>query len=331
MRYFQISRRQVLAAGIATLSAPALLRAQNSNVIKPVCASWDTFWFAELIAKAGLERLGYQVEDRRVMTPAVIFQSLALGDTHFTMDVVWPGAKWTYEPVKDKVGLLGPTVQPASFIGYLIDKATAEKHNIRRLSDFKNPKIASLFSEGIDRRARLIGAPSGSNDETRVISDVEKFGLKDTVNLVIGEYNVLTADVVARYRAGKPVFLFGWYPNVATTELVPGTDLVWIEYDGAQSELASKGIVGCASGGDSCNTGWSPTTYYVAASTNWCRENPKAAKFLSSMRMTLDDRVKQNALMAKGEKRDRDLARHAADWIKANQAAFDGWIDAAKA
>jgi glycine betaine/proline transport system substrate-binding protein len=298
--------------------------------VKPVCAAWDTFWFAERVARTGLEALGYTVEDRRVMTPAIIFQSLAQGDAHFTMDVVWPGATWTYEPVKDKVSLLGPTVQPASFIGYLVDKTTAEKYNIRRLSDFKDPKIAGLFAEGIDKRARLIGAPSGSNDEKRTITDMEKFGLSDTVNLVIGEYNVLTADVVARYRAGKPVFLFGWYPNVATTELVPGTDLVWLDYDGAPPELMSKIIPGCASGGDSCNTGWSPTTYYVAANTNWSRENQQAAKFLSLMRMTLEDRVKQNSLMAKGEKRDRDLARHAADWIKANQVAFDGWIQAAK-
>ena len=34
--------------------------------------------------------------------------------------------------------------------------------------------------------------------------------------------------------------------------------------------------------------------------------------------------------MNKGEKSERDVRRHAKEWIKANQSTFDSWISKAK-
>jgi glycine betaine/proline transport system substrate-binding protein len=327
-----ISRRKALiAAGLAGVGLPAIVHSQPSKKVRVLRAPWDSFWFSSYIAKTGLEQLGYAVEEPRVVTPAVMAQGLAQGDAEFTMDVVMPGASPVYAALKDKVNLLGPTVQPGSVTGYLIDKATADKYNVRQITDFRDPKIAALFAEGADKRARLIGPGAGFNDEKHAIDDMQRLGLKDTVNLVAGEYTVMVADVVARYKAGKPVFLYAWFPNVATVELLPGRDLVFLEERGANPDFAFKDVPGCATGALICNTGWSPTTYFVAGNKEWLEQNKSAAKFLAAIRVKTQDRVAQNMLMAKGEKRERDLMRHAADWIKANQAVFDGWVQGARA
>ena len=328
-----LSRRlfvQGLGGAVASSMLGSVAHAQD-KVVRPLRVTWDSFWFSGYIAKTGLEALGYKVEEPRVMTPAALFQALAQGDADYTMDVVMPGATSIHAAVKDRVTLLGPVVKPGSVTGYLIDKRTAEKHGIKYVTDFRKPEIAALFSEGTDKRARLIGPGAGFGDEKRAVADVDRLGLKDTVNIVIGEYNVLVADVVARYKAGKPVFMYAWFPNVATVELMPGRDLVFLEEPGANPSYAFSGISGCASGGSSCNTGWLPTTYYVGAGNAWLQKNPAAGKFLGALRISTQDRVEQNLLMAKGEKRERDLMRHADNWIKANRPAFDAALAAARA
>lgn len=325
--------RRVFVQGVGGMLAAPMLGSvahAQDKVVRPLRVTWDSFWFSSYIAKAGLETLGYKVAEPRVMTPAALFQALAQGDADYTMDVVMPGATAIHAAVKDRVSLLGPIVKPGSITGYLIDKRTADKHNIKSITDMRKPEVAALFSEGNDKRARLIGPGAGFGDEKRAVADIDRLGLKDTVNIVIGEYNVLVADAVARFKAGKSVFMYAWFPNVATVELLPGRDLVFLEEPGADPNFAFSGIQGCSTGANTCNTGWLPTTYYVGASNAWMEKNPAAAKFLAALRLTTQDRVEQNMLMAKGEKRERDLARHAENWIKTNQASYDAALAAAR-
>ncbi len=277
---FLTNRRHFMLAAGATIAAPNLASAQAHREVKFVRAPWDSFWFAGYIAKTGLEQLGYKVVEPQVLTPAPMFQAIAQGDADFTLDVVMPSANPAYEKVKDRVSLLGPTVQPGSVAGYLIDKATSEKYGVKNITDFRDPKVAVLFAEGADRRARLIGPGAGFNDEKHAQDDMQRLGLKDTVNLVTGEYNILLADVITRYKAGKPVFFYAWFPNTGTVELLPGRDVVWLAEPGANEQLTLKDVPGCATGSSTCNTGWSATTYYIAANNAWLAQNKSAAKFL---------------------------------------------------
>jgi glycine betaine/proline transport system substrate-binding protein len=295
-------------------------------------AVWDTFWYGGVMLQTGLQRLGYKVADAQSLAPATLYKALAQGDGHFTADVVMPNAQRLLETVKTDVQLLGPIMKPGSVTGYLIDRATAEKHNIRYITDLRDPEKAKLFA-GSDGRARLLGPGVGWNDEAVAIDHMSRLGLKNTVSLEQGEYNVLVGDAVSRLRAGQPVLLYAWYPNTATVQMLPGKDLVWLQMREADTkpEFAFSGIPGCAGGGESCNTGWSPTTYYIAVNTAWAKENPAAVKFLSLVRMDLKDRVEQNMRMVKGEKREADFVRHANEWISRNQRAFDGWIQEAMA
>jgi glycine betaine/proline transport system substrate-binding protein len=278
-------------------------------------ASWDTFWFGAVIMQTGLQRLGYKIADPQVLAPAALYPALAQGDGDFTGDVVMPNAARFLDPLKDRVSLLGPIMKPGSVTGYLIDKATSEKYGIRYIEDLKDPAKAALFADG-GTKAKLIGPGVGWSDEAKAISDMKRLGLDATVSLEQGEYNVLVADAVARYKSNKPVLLYAWYPNTATVVLRPGPDLVWLQMkpENTTPEMAFSGIAGCASGTEPCNTGWSPTTYYIAANTKW------------QVKMNLQDRVEQNLRMVNGEKREADLTKHANEWIARNQKVFDSWV-----
>lgn len=328
-----ISRRALIAAS-ALLAAPAILRAANlpgvNKTVRPLRASWDTFWFGGIILETGLQRLGYSIASPQVLTPAGMYQALAQGDGDFTADVVMPNAKSTIGRLESQLKIVGPIMEPGSLTGYLIDKKTADEHAIRYFTDLRDAGKARLFADGGDR-ARLIGPSAGWNDEVRVAQDLKTLGLSDTVEIVQGEYNVLVGDTVARFNSGKPVLLYAWYPNTATVRLEPGKDLVWLEMRPNESsighQIQTNGA--CAGGHDPCDIGWNPTTYFVGLNAAWSAANPAATKFLSLVRMPLADRVVQNKLMISGRNKEADLRQQSETWIAAHQADFDKWIDEA--
>lgn len=338
MRKGVFSRRTVIAAVPAIVAAPYIsARAQTlpgtGKTIKPGRASWDTFWFGGLILSAGLDKLGYQVATPKTLQGAALYQGLAQGDIDFTPDVVMPNAGVALERVKDQVTLAGPIIQPGSVAGVLIDKKTAEQHKINYIEDMLDPKIAALFSDG-DGRARMIGPSAGWNDERYAKEFFKRLGVEKSINMVQGEYNILVADTVSRYKAGKPVMLYAWYPNTATVQLRPGVDLVWLQVkpENAKAEQAVKDMAGCSMGSNPCNTGWDATAYMIAVNAKFAAANSAAMKFFNSVKMKLSDRAEQNTkMMVAGEKSEADLKRHAAEWIKRNEKDFDAWVKAAAA
>jgi len=67
---------------------------------------------------------------------------------------------------------------------------------------------------------------------------------------------------------------------------------------------------------------------YVA-NKEFLENNPRARKFLEIASIPVADISTQNFLMYKGEKSQKDIERHAQNWIKENQTKFDGWINEA--
>lgn len=325
----------VMSAAIAGSSGIAIAQEKLPGAgksINPARATWDTFWFAGYVIQTGLEQLGYKVGEWKSLSSPAIFQAISQGEAHFTMDTVKPYADAALDKVKDDVVLVGPVLKPGSVQGYIVDKATAEKHNIRYIRDLLKPEIAKIFSDGnADGKARMIGPSAGWGSEAAVLADFKKLGLGKTVELVQGEYNVLIADAVTRQRAGKPTLFFAWYPNTGSILVRPGIEGVWLNFDEADAPgAATPGDIGCAVKVDPCNTGSPSTEYWITINKKWAAANPAAAKFLSQFKMKLEDRVEQNGKMMNGENRDANMKQHAAQWIAKNQATFDGWVAEAK-
>jgi glycine betaine/proline transport system substrate-binding protein len=237
-----------------------------------------------------------------------------------------------YSKTAGDVEPIGPIMDPGTVQGYLVDKKTAEKHNIRYLEDLQKPEIAKLFDQNGDGRAEMIGPASSWAGSSAVANHhMKALGLEKTVNMVQGEYTTLAADAVGRYSAGQPIFLYAWYPNPTTMKLLPGKDLVWLELKTVSlpdNQMAQykplPNVDGCAS--DPCNVGWLPTVYYIGVNKKWAAENPAALTFMKLVKMHFIDRAEQNRKMLNGENREEDIDRHAKEWIKTNQAKFDSWI-----
>ena len=334
-----VSRRTFVSAASAALAAPAVW-AQNmpgrGKTVRPLRAAWDTFWFGSMVVETGLKNLGYDVLPAKSMTTPQLYQALTQGDGDFTVDIVLPNARNDLEKYKEGILLLdNPIMEPGSVQGYLIDKASSEKHNIKYLSDLRDPAKAKVFSDGRSEQAQMIGANVGWNMEVDAKGYIEKLNLGKTVKYVQGEYNILAADVVARYKAGQPVLIHAWFPNVATILLQPGRELVWLGFK--PEEVGPRGrptrnSFGCAAptADGTCHTGDGPTQYFIGVNRKWAAENKPGMAFMSSVNMKINDRVEQNLKMMNGEKSESHLRGHAADWIKRNQAAFDGWVEAAR-
>ena len=110
--------------------------------------------------------------------------------------------------------------------------------------------------------------------------------------------------------------------------LVEGKDVVWLTVpftslpDGKESkDTFFQGK----------NLGAPVDTVKAVLNKEFAEENPVATKFLSEVRISTADESAQNLRMQKGEKSLADIKRHAAEWIKAHQAEYDGWLKDARA
>lgn len=302
---------------------------------KPARPNWDSFWFGQAILDEAIERLGYDVAAPATLGVPAIFTSMARGDLHYMADTILPNHASMYAETEGKVRRIGPLMDPGTIQGYAIDRATAEEYDIRYLEDLRDPEIAALFDQDGDGRADMIGPnPDWEGSSAVVEHHMEELGLKDTIRVVQGEYTALSADAIGRYSNGEPIFIYTWYPNPTTMELLPGEDLTWLELreptlPPAQMEQYKPlpDVAGCAS--DPCHIGWLPTTYYIGVSESWAQDNPAAVAFFEQIKMSLEDRVWQNALMKEGENREDDIKRHAQQWIERHQEEFDSWIETA--
>lgn len=340
MKASRLALTLVLATGLAAWEMAGSATAQDKlpgagKTVSPARPNWDSFWFGQRIVDIGMERLGYKVEAPKTLAPAAIFTAMANGEIHYTADTILPNHSEMYAKTAGKVVAIGPLMDPGTMQGYMVDKKTAEAHNIKYLEDFLDPKIAALFDQDGDGRADMV-APSVSWTGSAAVAalHIKSLGLEKTIKLVQGEYTTLAADAVGRYSAGKPIFLYTWFPNPTTMKLLPGKDLVWLQLkkvelpgDQMQKYKALPDVEGCAS--NPCHIGWLPTVYYIGVSKQWADANPAAVEFFNQIKMVLQDRADQNKRMLAGENREPDIDRHAREWIKKNEAAFESWIKAA--
>lgn len=308
----------------------------EGKTVKSARANWDGFWFGGMIVQIGLERLGYKIEGPKTLNNPARFSALGQGDIDYETDTVWPNHKSFVDKQAGKVELVGPILSPGSMSGYLIDRKTSEKHGITTVDDLKKPANVALFDRDKDGKADLMGCNPGWACEKIINHHLKAYDLGGSVEQIQGAYNVLAGDTVARYKAGEPVLLFAWYPNSPTLEMIPGKDLVWLQVAKTdlpmgKSDTTLKNVTGCAGGSSTCNTGWPAADYFITVNKKWMAENPAARKFFELIKMSVSDRVNQNIAMKNGEDSERDVSRHAAEWIERNKSQFESWLDQARA
>lgn len=300
-------------------------------------ATWDTGWFTAEIYRQLLQELGYQIPRITTLDNPPFYQAVAQGDVDFWVNGWFPLHNTYKDTFEDGAEIVGMLAEGGALQGYLIDKKTADEHDIRTVEDMRKDDIKKLFDANGDGKADLVACPPGWGCEEVISYHMEAYGWEDDFNLITASYSAAMADAVGRYSNGEPIFFYTWTPNWTVGVLEPGVDVVWLEMEEVklppdQEDLADKttveGLKGCA--GDPCNLGWPANDIQPVANTNFLDENPAVRALLEDVEIPIEAIFAQNAEMNEGADSPEDLERQASEWIEENRDQVDEWLKAAR-
>lgn len=316
----------VAHAGTATPGEGKTIRYARSNAL-------GASYIQDELVIAALKKLGYKVEMTTVVTPA-FYAAASQGDMDLMTSVNWPQNQVPYEKVKDKLALIGDgSIIGGGINGYLIDKKTAEAHDITNIQQLKDPKLAELFDTNHSGKAELINCDPGWSCGDVVDYQIKTFGLDQTVRTVRGKYELLMAETFARAARGEPVLIYTWSPSWVVDTLQPGRDVVWepTPFEALPTGVVSPGaalvkdVVGCAGGQNPCRMVIGAWNYVSIGNRVFLAGNPAVEKFLEQLRFPLSTWIEWEGDIKKGHT-DPDIKQVAVAWIAAHQQEFDQWV-----
>lgn len=329
-----------LCAALAVAATPALAQdlPGEGKTVRMGQATWDTGWFEAAIYKQLIEELGYTVEGPTTLDNPPFYQAVSQGDLDLWVNGWFPLHN-TYESTfSNGAEQVGYVARGGALEGYLVDKASAEKFNIKTLDDFKRDEVKEAFDRDGDGKADLVACPPGWGCEVTIEHHLDAYELRDSVNPIKASYAASMADAVAAQGEGKPILFYTWTPNWTVNVLKPGKDVVWIEVPKVdlpeeQKDLEAaatrEGVEGCVA--DPCTLGFPANDIRPVANTEFLEENPAVKALLKEASIPVADIFAQNAKMNDGEGSASDVERHATEWIEANQESVADWLETAKA
>ena len=306
---------------ISIISALFFLTSLNAKEIKMGKADWDTGFFQAEIYKKALEKMGYKVTGPTVMKPQVFYVAAAAGDMDLWVNGWFENHNTYVTEAMGKVKPVGYVVEKGGLQGYLIDKKTADKFNIKSIIDIK--KHAKEFDINDDGKADMVACPPGWGCEKIITKHFEELGLGEFINPLKADYSASMADAISRYKNGKSILFYTWTPNWSVGTLKLGKDVVWIE--APYSDTKEVKVPNATK--SKLNMGFAVNDIRAAANIDFLKANPKVEKMLKKASIPLADIAEQNLKMNAGEKSEKAIKKHAEDWIKANQSTFDTWIN----
>lgn len=326
-------------SGILTLTITTLASASpafsatlpgKGVVVNAVQSSLPEETFQTELVNRALKALGYDVQPIKEVDYNVAYTAIASGDATY-MAVNWdPLQKDMYASAggDNKFYRQGTYISGAAQ-GYLIDKKTADKYHIHDISQLKDPNIAKLFDADGDGKADLAGCNPGWVCGSVISTQIEAYGLSNTVVQNQGNYSAIIADTLTRFKAGKPVLYYTWTPYWVSDELKPGKDVVWLTVPHSANPGSQKDLDTTLPNGK--NYGFPVNNEHIVANKAWAQANPAAAKLFAVMKLPLADVNAQNLRMHEGQGSSDDIDRHVDGWIASHQATFDGWVKQAAA
>lgn len=339
MRRTILSRLAALSLSAAAIAlAPAAGLAQDmpgeGKTVRMAQATWDTGWFHAEIYKQLLEELGYTVEGPTTLDNPPFYQAVSQGDLDLWVNGWFPLHNTYRSTFESGAEIVGAVAEGGALEGYLVDKASAEKFDIKTLDDFKRDEVKQAFDRNGDGKADLVACPPGWGCEVNIEHHMDAYELRDHVNPIKAGYSASMADAVAAYRNGEPILFYTWTPNWTVNELKPGEDVVWIQVPEVDlpedmADLADaatlEGVAGCVA--DPCMLGFPANDIVPVVNSAFLEENAAARALLEEVSIPLDAIFAQNAAMNDG---DDDVEAQASAWIEDNRETVDGWLEAAR-
>jgi glycine betaine/proline transport system substrate-binding protein len=328
----------VLSMPLATIAGDADPLLPGKGVkFKPINDPYMANVFHEAILALALEELGYTWENKPqflIVDQPLKHLSVAKGGTPWNAGYWYPNQTTLFknagggERSKNPRMFIAGTIVNKVTNGYMIDKKTADKYNITNLSQFKDPKIAKLFDNDGDGKADLVGCIPGWSCADAINYHIEAYGLKDTVTQNQSPYNVMFADLLARYKRGESFFRTAWTPDWSHAELKPGIDTVWLDVPYSAWHIDPKLDTSLP---DGSNTGFPTGSIKTFVNTKWANENPAAVKLMEIL--TVPAQACNEAIYItrqKGETFEIYFGL-AEEWIAKNRDQMDAWVKEARA
>eukprot|EP01155_Anaeramoeba_flamelloides_P025004 Anaeramoba_flamelloidesa811970_88.p2 GENE.a811970_88~~a811970_88.p2 ORF type:complete len:325 (-),score=16.02 a811970_88:54-1028(-) len=319
--------KKIIVGALASLFVTSSLFATKVTALKTSIAEES---FQMKIAVNLLEKMGYEVEVTNDVSYDIAYQTIA--NNAKSDDVYFMAANW--DPLHTgKLKALGNDkfAQSTEYIsgcaqGYLIDKKTADKYNIKYINDLKDPKIAKLFDLDNDGKADLSGCNAGWGCEKVIEHQLDAFDLRGTIEHNQGEYSALIADTIANYKTGKSILYYTWTPYWVSGKLVPGKDVVFLQvtHSASPNGYSTK----LPNGAD---YGFAVNSQKIVTNTATATKHKDIMKLFNIIKLDVNDVSGQNMLMANGQKKEKDIDRHVKKWLEINKAKVDAWVKEAKA
>ena len=312
-----------------SLAADAKMPGQGVAV-QPIKSSIAEETFQTELVMQALKDLGYDVAPFKEIEYAAGHVALGNGDATFMADHWDPLHVDFYKQAGGDAKLYRQGVySPGALQGYLIDKKTADRYKITKISQLADPQIAKLFDTDGDGRADLAGCNPGWGCEKVIEHHLDAYKLRGTVTHKQGSYAAIIADTITRAKAGEPVLYYTWTPYWVSGVLVPNKDVVWLQVPFSSLPGERQGVSTKLPNG--ADYGFQANNQRIVANKAFALANPAAAKLFALMKLSANDISAQNLRMRDGEKSADDIARHVQAWIKGHQKTYDGWLAQARA
>ncbi|WP_420639467.1 glycine betaine/L-proline ABC transporter substrate-binding protein ProX [Candidatus Poriferisocius sp.] len=298
-------------------------------------ANWSTGYMQAAIYEALLSELGYEVSNpaEAELAPATFYPALGEGEYDLWVNGWFP----IHDTFLD--GDVGQVAQPigneitaGGLQGFIVDIATAEANGITMLDDIgNNPEIAALFDVDGNGKADLMGCNDGWGCQVVINDTIARNGWEDTIEQVSAEHAALFADSVGRYQRGEPILQYVWTPGAFTAQLVPGIDVIWVSVgDPMPDQIGAAALPAEQCPGQPCEMGFVAADIRVVARNEFLSANPAAARLLELVTIPVVDVALQNLDYDAGANTEDDVRAAAADWISANRATVDDWLNQAR-
>ena len=237
-----------------------------------------------------------------------------------------------YKPVEDagiimNIGVNTPDSQQA----FYVDKATADKYNLKSVEDMKDPKIAALFKDPEDpSKGRMTSCISGWTCYTVNLVKHIEYGLdKYYTNFDPGSGGALDAAIAGAFAKKQPIFTYYWAP----TGLMGKVDLVRLtepKYEADCWNDMSKVVEAIKADGPSayrktCACEYQDMALTKSVLTDWAKAHPAETEFLK--KYTIPTATVNKMLAFYEDESGGDMEATAIEFLQ-NESMWKDWVPA---
>ena len=235
-----------------------------------------------------------------------------------------------YEPHVEAGTIMNIGVNtPDSQQAFYVDKATADKYNLKSVEDMKKPEIAKLFADPEDpSKGRMTSCISGWTCYTVNLVKQIEYGLdKYYTNFDPGSGGALDAAIAGAFAKKQPIFTYYWAP----TGLMGKVDLVRLEepkYNADcwndMSEVVEKiKADGPGAYRKTCACEYQDMALTKSVLTDWAKAHPAETEFLK--KYTIPTATVNKMLAFYEDESGGDMEATAVHFLK-NETMWKDWI-----